>query len=98
MSLLADSREVGNVPDLVSALDALKGDRNNVVYLLPGNYDVKDCASGNGHLKVDQVTLEGKAEDPREVVIYDRTRSERILYCNRGIIRNLTVSNGCVAA
>lgn len=98
LSLLADSREVGNVPDLVSALDALKGDRNNVVYLLPGNYDVKDCASGNGHLKVDQVTLEGKAEDPREVVIYDSTRSDRIIYCNKGIIKNLTVSNGCVAA
>lgn len=81
-------------------------DRGDVIIMEPGNYDVSGChmecdAAGElqylwstSHLAIAYVTLKGKTDNPRDVVIYGN-KTDRILYMFLGKLQNVTISNGC---
>ena len=80
-------------------------DHGDVIIMEPGNYDVSGChmecdAAGalqylwsTSHLAIAYVTLKGKTDNPRDVVIYGN-KTDRILYMFLGKLQNVTISNG----
>lgn len=96
-------RTVKNVPELVKAIEELRGDAANEIVLKPGEYDLKDCpetrhGEAAARLYVKKCTLRGESGDPRRTVLFDSTCSGRILIVGEGArIANLTVSNGFAA-
>ena len=104
-SLFAETVTVGNVSDLVSALNRLNPDKSksHTIVVEPGRYDVSGAAvtcedvTASAHLALHSLTLRGATSDPRDVVIYG-DRSNRILACADGTVRNLTISNGYLSA
>lgn len=104
-----ETRRVSTVEDLVKALDDLKDVEGNTVILEPGHYDVSGCNMlcnnadvakylwSTSHIAVSRLTLKGGGDSPRDTVLYGNG-TQRILYAWRGVISNLTVSNGCTRA
>ena len=100
----AEVRTVGDVVGLCRALADSNGNADDAVVLQPGEYDVGVCveqAHGafTSRLYVAGCTLQGESDDPRRTVLFDSTRSGRILVVGEGArIANLTVSNGYAVA
>lgn len=103
------SREdpVTTVEDLVSALERTEG-QEIAVYIAPGAYDVSSCHmfhnnGGNpttesvSHIALNKQTLSGTTDNPRDVVLYGN-KTDRIVYCWCGMVKNLTISNGYISA
>ena len=105
----ADERTVSTAQELFEAIQALNG-TGGTIYLKTGNYDVGAYDYGgywgsttsfvttNGfcHLALNNVTLIGKSDNPRDTVIYGN-RTKSVVRSCLGMMHNLTVSNGCCA-
>ena len=100
------SDPVTTVEDLVAALERTEG-QQAAIYIAPGSYDVSGChmlhnnagtktGESVSHIAIDKQTLSGTTDNPRDVVIYGN-KTDRIIYCWCGLVRNLTISNGYVA-
>ena len=104
----AHAATVSTVEELTEAIWSSRGS-GAVIHINPGYYDVSGVhmkhykssteteADPVSHLAIDRVILQGNTTDPRSVVIYG-DKSDRILYCWQGGVRNLTISNGCAKA
>ncbi len=106
----AEERTVSTAQGLFEALQALNG-TGGTVYLETGDYDVGPYDYGgywssatkfvttNGfcHLALNNVTLIGKSDNPRDTVIYGN-RTSGIIYSYIGKMSNLTISNGYFSA
>ena len=105
----AEERTVSTAQGLFEALQALNG-TDSTIYLETGNYDMGPydyggywnnsakfvTTNGIGHIALNNVTLIGKSDNPRDTVIYgDRTKS--VVRSYLGKMQNLTVSNGCIS-
>lgn len=106
---LADGSRVTSVPELVAKLNELnaKNDPSGEIVIAPGTYDVSGQAmryydgttdyDSVSHLSVNRLTLRGESDDPAAVVIFG-DRSNRLLYMVEGVLKNVTLSNGCATA
>ena len=105
----AEERTVSDAAGLVAALEALNSKtapaEPNIIYLLPGSYDVSTChmetwgssgktAVSTKHLALANVTVSGKTYNPRDTVIYGNG-TDGIAHCYAAGFRHLTISNGC---
>ena len=102
---VSDVPSLTNQLDRLNRL-ANRKDRGDVIIMEPNIYDVSQChmlcdAAGaaqylwsTSHLAISYVTLKGRTDNPRDVVIYG-DKSDRILYMFAGKLQNVTISNGC---